>query len=566
MSLVINTNSIATVTRNYLNTNQANLKTSLSRLASGRRIVDPSDDAGGLAVGNKLAATLNRNTRTQQNVQNSISFLQVQDGALTQVGKILDRMSELKTMSLDVTKNSSDIANYDAEFNQLQDQLANIRDEKFNGIDLFKTSADPLRVYTTEGGKGTITTPAVAQVDTVTITGGVATDTFSVTVDGNALAAVAFNTDLATTATDLAAAINADATIGALVTADASAADGSLTLTAATAGTGFTASSAANDVSTTGAAASTDAATTANATLSVAEFTIDTQFAASSATATTFVKSTATDGSIRLGYIANDAAQVTAAGHGLDFAAAVTAGEVIEVSNVSSLYDSEAGVAKARIFETTFSTHAGGEVVFDDASNSFYIANGVTKNYSDATALAATVQTEEGEFTKLDSYLKASDYSDFNSSSSYQLGDIVSLNSNLYVASANITAGLGDPSSNATAGTGWVAISQNAQSGADLLTSTNTLSNYTTADFQSFIQTAATARAQNGAEMQRFNVSAEMLETNHTNFEAAHSRLADVDIATESTQFAKNNILVQSAAAMLSQANNLPSIALQLLQ
>jgi flagellin len=586
MSLVINTNSLATTATRNLATNSANLSRSLARLSSGSKIVTPADDAGGLAVANKLKAALNRNVRTQQNVQNALSFMQVQDGALKVASSILDRMSELKTMSLDVTKNSLDIANYDAEFTQLQEQLSNVKNEDFNGIGLFNATAN-LTTYTTSDGDsssepsvtttrtglfqelGNITyqgTGGTKQVDTVTITGGVATDTFSVTVDGNALAAVAFNTDLATTATDLAAAINADATIGALVTADASAADGSLTLTAATAGTGFTASSAANDVSTTGAAASTDAATTANATLSVAEFTIDTQFAASSATATTFVKSTATDGSIRLGYIANDAAQVTAAGHGLDFAAAVTAGEVIEVSNVSSLYDSEAGVAKARIFETTFSTHAGGEVVFDDASNSFYIANGVTKNYSDATALAATVQTEEGEFTKLDSYLKASDYSDFNSSSSYQLGDIVSLNSNLYVASANITAGLGDPSSNATAGTGWVAISQNAQSGADLLTSTNTLSNYTTADFQSFIQTAATARAQNGAEMQRFNVSAEMLETNHTNFEAAHSRLADVDIATESTQFAKNNILVQSAAAMLSQANNLPSIALQLLQ
>ena len=43
-------------------------------------------------------------------------------------------------MSLDVTKNSLDIANYDAEFNQLQDQLANIREEKFNGINLFTTS------------------------------------------------------------------------------------------------------------------------------------------------------------------------------------------------------------------------------------------------------------------------------------------------------------------------------------------------------------------------------------------------------------------------------------------
>ena len=43
-------------------------------------------------------------------------------------------------MSLYVTKNTLDIDNYDAEFNQLQDQLANIREEKFNGIKLFTTS------------------------------------------------------------------------------------------------------------------------------------------------------------------------------------------------------------------------------------------------------------------------------------------------------------------------------------------------------------------------------------------------------------------------------------------
>ena len=141
MSLVINTNSIATMTRNYLTENQANLQRSLGRLASGSRIVRPSDDAGGLAVGNKITATVNRNIRGQQNVSNAVSFLQVQDGALSTVGKILDRMSELKTMSLDVTKNSLDIANYDAEFSQLQQQLSNVRDEKFNGISLFGKTA-----------------------------------------------------------------------------------------------------------------------------------------------------------------------------------------------------------------------------------------------------------------------------------------------------------------------------------------------------------------------------------------------------------------------------------------
>ena len=47
---------------------------------------------------------------------NAISFLQVQDGILESSGKILDRMAELKALSQDVLKNSSDIANYNSEF------------------------------------------------------------------------------------------------------------------------------------------------------------------------------------------------------------------------------------------------------------------------------------------------------------------------------------------------------------------------------------------------------------------------------------------------------------------
>ena len=151
MSLVINTNLVANTVRNTLTTNQSNLQKSLARLSSGSKILDPTDDAGGLAVATKLAATLNRNARTQQNVQNAISFLQVQDGAIAQATNILDRMSELKTMTLDPTKNSDDIANYDAEFTQLQAQLSNIKQESFNGINLFNATAS-LTVYTTEEG------------------------------------------------------------------------------------------------------------------------------------------------------------------------------------------------------------------------------------------------------------------------------------------------------------------------------------------------------------------------------------------------------------------------------
>ena len=94
---------------------------------------------------------------------------------------------------------------------------------------------------------------------------------------------------------------------------------------------------------------------------------------------------------------------------------------------------------------------------------------------------------------------------------------------------------------------------------------TQNLADYSVDDFVTFIQNAATARANNGAQMSRLEQSLALLTTNHANIEGARSRLMDVDIATESTHFAKHNILVQSSAAMLAQANAVPNVALQLL-
>ena len=76
-------------------------------------------------------------------MQNGISYLQVQDGALTTVAKIVDRMAELRTMANDVTKNTQDIENYSKEFIELQRQLNQVRHEKFNGISLFSSSRSP---------------------------------------------------------------------------------------------------------------------------------------------------------------------------------------------------------------------------------------------------------------------------------------------------------------------------------------------------------------------------------------------------------------------------------------
>lgn len=69
------------------------------------------------------------------------------------------------------------------------------------------------------------------------------------------------------------------------------------------------------------------------------------------------------------------------------------------------------------------------------------------------------------------------------------------------------------------------------------------------------IKTLASDRAQEGVSMTRLNFSKDALTVQKTNIDSANSIISDVDVATESTNFARQNILVQSGTAMLAQAN-----------
>jgi flagellin len=141
MSVVINTNYAATVASNNLATSNSMLQKSLNRLSSGSKIVSPADDAGGLAVSMKLSAAAVRQGAVATNIGNAVSLLQTQDGALKVTGKILERISELKVLYQDVTKSTSDKANYDKEFVALQAQLTANAGESFNGVALFGSSS-----------------------------------------------------------------------------------------------------------------------------------------------------------------------------------------------------------------------------------------------------------------------------------------------------------------------------------------------------------------------------------------------------------------------------------------
>ena len=138
MPLNITTNAAAASASYYLGKNQSALQKSMTRLASGKKIIAPYDDPGSLSVSMKLQAWINRLGGAQNNIRNGISFLEVQDGLLAFAGRILDRMAELKGLSSqDPMKSSLDQASYNDEFKDLQVQLFEMSKQTFNGVSLF---------------------------------------------------------------------------------------------------------------------------------------------------------------------------------------------------------------------------------------------------------------------------------------------------------------------------------------------------------------------------------------------------------------------------------------------
>ena len=109
------------------------------QLQTGRKTIDNHADSGGLRSITRLNSTLLRNQVVQQNLQNALSFTQAQDGALSVIGKILLRSSELKVKFESPLSDQATKQQYDEEFGEIQKELGQMADAKWNGISLFST-------------------------------------------------------------------------------------------------------------------------------------------------------------------------------------------------------------------------------------------------------------------------------------------------------------------------------------------------------------------------------------------------------------------------------------------
>ena len=164
MPLTISNNSAVAAASYYLGKNQQALQHSIKKLASGKKIVQPNADPGTLSVAMKLRAATTRLVGAKNNVQNGLSFLEVQDGMLHTAGRIVGRMAELKGMaSQDPMKSDQDVDSYNNEFRDLQVQLHQISQQTFNGASLFA------EFTTKDGSTGAIFKGTQAQDHTISI-------------------------------------------------------------------------------------------------------------------------------------------------------------------------------------------------------------------------------------------------------------------------------------------------------------------------------------------------------------------------------------------------------------
>lgn len=192
---VISTNTAANSAVRYLNINASEQSSSLSKLASGSRITQASDDAAGLAISTRISSDVATLNQAATNASHAVSVLQTADGGASNISDILERMKTLATQSASGTVTDDEREYIDAEFQELIEQIDTIATgTRFNGESLLDGTSD---FETTTGG-------------TSIMVGSSADDTIQVTIDSLTSSTLGLSTSAAN---DITADLS-DAAIG----------------------------------------------------------------------------------------------------------------------------------------------------------------------------------------------------------------------------------------------------------------------------------------------------------------------------------------------------------------
>jgi flagellin len=141
MAQVINTNVMSLNSQRVLNRTNNQMQTALERLSSGLRINRAKDDAAGLAIANRFTSQIRGLEQANRNASDGISLLQTAEGALDEVGNMLQRMRELAVQAANDTVSTADKASLHDEFSELQLEITRIGNStEFNNTKLLASA------------------------------------------------------------------------------------------------------------------------------------------------------------------------------------------------------------------------------------------------------------------------------------------------------------------------------------------------------------------------------------------------------------------------------------------
>ena len=174
MALGVLNNISAVYAENNLNQTQASLQNTLQQLSSGSRINSGADDAAGLSIANGLQANSSALTQSSSNASAGVGFLQVADGALSQVTNLLNRAVTLATEAGGGTLSGAQLSAANQEYQDILTQIGTIGSTtNYNGIQVFTSGTGAATNLNVSGGGGVaFNTPAAGGALKVTLTQG----------------------------------------------------------------------------------------------------------------------------------------------------------------------------------------------------------------------------------------------------------------------------------------------------------------------------------------------------------------------------------------------------------
>lgn len=530
-----NNNAANNALRQY-SSNNTTLSKNLEKLSSGYRINRAGDDAAGLAISEKMRSQITGLEKATDNSNDGISLVQTAEGALTEVHSMLNRMTELATQSANGTfDDETDRANLQEEVDSLLSEIDRIsKSTNYNGINLLdgslgSSAAGTVQVdakYASLSSNPGVLTLKSATANTTAATAGAGA--FTAGTSSLTLKYSDANGELQEKTVDFTSVIGTVATAANGTAIQKAISD--------TLGDGY-------DVTVSGAGALSITSKTKGSDDKFELFSVTGYDAATPDTAITTV--------FAAGSIATTKGED--AFYNLD-AATLASYDGAATTNADDYTFEINGAKFAFVNDSTAASKLDADVNYvklDDATNGVVDVDvaAMVALINEKTGIGAIQADTDGVADSSGTFiaLKAGTTTAKGGNGlSLQIGDTAEKFN-------QITVEVSDMSSKSL---GISGVDISSQGGAEKALE----------KIKSAINSVSGTRGKLGAIQNRLEHTINNLSVATENITEAESRIRDVDMAKEMTEYTQNNILSQASQAMLAQANQLPQGVLQLLQ